>query len=163
MDDSERDDASDYSSSSYGPPDDEIKSIIQAADHLLFGTPDPALYIPSLHPEQVQIFGLWHIYLANVDPLLKVTHSATLQPRIIEAARDVCSVSESLQALMFSIYCLAVHSMTDDECIASCAVTREHALVRYQIACKQALLQCNPWRSDDLDSLLALYLYLVSA
>jgi hypothetical protein len=114
-----------------------------------------------MHPDQVQIFRLWQIYLDNVNSLLKVTHTPTLQTRIIDAAGDVGNIGEALEALMFSIYCAAVLSMTDDECLVSFRVSRDHLLARYQAACKQALLKCTPWRSNDRDCLTALYLYLV--
>jgi hypothetical protein len=134
---------------------------IQAHDHLLFGAPNPDVHLPSMHPGQVQIFRLWQIYLDNVNPLLKVTHTPTMQPRIIDAAGDVGNIGEALEALMFSIYCAAVLSMTDDECFVSFRLSRDHLLARYQVACKQALLKCSPWRSNSVDCLTALYLYLV--
>jgi hypothetical protein len=114
-----------------------------------------------MHPDQVQIFRLWQIYLDNVNPLLKVTHTPTLQIRIIDAAGDVGNIDEALEALMFSIYCAAVLSMTDDECFVSFRLSRDYLLARYQVACKQALLKCTPWRSNGRDCLTALYLYLV--
>lgn len=159
--DDEDDDASDGNSSNYEHTDHHVKLAIQANDHLLFGAPDPDVHLPSLHPDQVQIFKLWQIYLDNVNPLLKVTHTPTLQARIIDAAADLGNIGEALEALMFSIYCAAVLSMTDDECLVSFRLSRDHLLARYQVACKQALLKATPWRSNGLDCLTALYLYLV--
>ncbi|KAK6845968.1 C6 transcription factor [Apiospora arundinis] len=48
-------------------------------DHLLFGSRSShnAVDLSTLHPEPIQIFRLWQIYLDNVDPLLKVTHTPT--------------------------------------------------------------------------------------
>lgn len=114
-----------------------------------------------MHPDQVHMFRLWQIYLDNVNSLLKVVHAPTLQTRILDAASDVENVSPALEALMFSIYCAAVLSMTDDECLVSFHQSRDQLLGRYQAACKQALLKCTPWRSNDRDCLTALYLYLV--
>ncbi|KAK4248227.1 hypothetical protein C7999DRAFT_31281 [Corynascus novoguineensis] len=140
--DDDDDDGSDGNSSSYDHADDNVKLAVQAHDHLLFGAPNPDVHLPSLHPDQVQIFRLWQIYLDNVNTLLKVTHTPTLQKRIIDAAADVENISEALEALMFSIYCAAVLSLTDDECIVSFHLSRDHLLARYQVA--------------------SLYLYLVS-
>lgn len=114
-----------------------------------------------MHPGQVQIFQLWQIYLDNVNPLLKVTHTPTLQPRIIKAVSDMRNISEALDALLFSIYCTAILSMTNDECFASFRLSRDYLLERYQVACKEALLKCSPWRTNNVDALTALYLYLV--
>ncbi|KAH2544623.1 hypothetical protein KXW97_001886 [Aspergillus fumigatus] len=57
----------------------------QTDDDFLFGQPQVNVNVLALHPEQVQIFRLWQIYLENVNPLLKVTHTPTLQPRIVDA------------------------------------------------------------------------------
>ncbi|KAM7195798.1 hypothetical protein V8F20_007368 [Naviculisporaceae sp. PSN 640] len=148
--------------SNYEPPDRNIAAAIQSHDHLLFGAPNPNIHLPSMHPAQVQIFKLWQVYLDNVNPLLKVTHVPSLQARIIDAASHVDSVSPPLEALMFSIYSIAVRSMTDEECIASFHLPQDQLLSCYQVACKQALVRCTPWRSNDRDCLTALYLYLLS-
>ena len=108
------------------------------------------------------MFRLWQIYLDNVNPLLKVTHTPTLQSRIIDAASDVTNISPSLEALMFSIYCTSVVSVAEEDCIAFFRSSRKDLLARYQFACQQALRKCGAWRSPDLDGLTALYLYLVS-
>lgn len=152
---------SDSSSSSYEDVDQHVKEAALANDHLLFGAPIPDVHLAASHPEQVQIFKLWQIYLDNVNPLLKVTHTPTLQPRLIDAASDIENISPPLEALMFSIYCAAVLSLTDDECRSSFRLSKDYLLSGYQVACKQALLKCAPWRSSDRDCLTALYLYLV--
>ncbi|KAF4638010.1 hypothetical protein G7Y89_g52 [Cudoniella acicularis] len=105
---------------------------------------------------------LWQIYLENVNPLLKVTHTPTLQARIIDAACDMENISPILEALMFSIYCVSILSLTEDECYTLFGSPRKDLLASYQFACQQALLNCRAWRSGDRDCLTALYLYLVS-
>ncbi len=134
----------------------------ESNDHLLFGSPKQDVHLATLHPEQVQIFKLWQIYLENVNPLLKVTHTPTLQARIIDAASDVANISSTLEALIFSIYCVAVLSLSEDECHTLFRSPRKDLLASYQFACKQALLNCRAWQSDDRDCLTAFYLYLVS-
>lgn len=152
---------SDRSSSSYENASQQVKEATLGNDHLLFGAPSPDVNLAASHPGHVQIFRLWQIYLDNVNPLLKVTHTPTLQSRIIDAAGDVENISPALEALMFSIYCASVLSLTDDECCVLFQLSRDSLLSRYQVACKQALLKCTPWRSNDHDCLTALYLYLV--
>ena len=114
-----------------------------------------------LHPEPVQILRLWQIYLDNVNPLLKVTHTPSLQARIIEAASNVKNVSPNLEALMLSIYCISVLSLAADDCQAMFASSREDLLTRYQFGCQEALFNCRYLRTGDLDCITALYLYLV--
>jgi hypothetical protein len=107
------------------------------------------------------MFRLWQIYLDNVSPLLKVTHTPTLQSRIIDAASDVATISPALEALIFSIYCVSIVSLTEDDCLALFHSPRMDLLASYQNACQQALRKCGAWRSGDTESLTALYLYLV--
>jgi hypothetical protein len=134
----------------------------ESNDHLLFGSLKTNVCLDALHPEQVQMFRLWQIYLENVNPLLKVTHTPTLQARIIDAAHNVANISPPLEALIFGIYCVSVLSLTEDECRTSFGLSRKDLLGSYQFACQQALLNCRAWLSDDRDCLTALYLYLVS-
>lgn len=131
-------------------------------DHLLFGTPNTNVDLSTLHPEPVQIFRLWQIYLDNVNPLLKVTHTPSLQGRIIEAASNVTNISPTLEALMFSIYCMAILSLVVDDCQDIFGFSKEDLLTRFRFGSQQALLNCGFLRSGDRDCLTALYLYLIS-
>ena len=141
---------------------DAWNELYQNDDHLLFGSRETAVDIFTLHPEQVQIFRLWQIYIDNVNPLLKVTHTPTLQARIIDAASNVATIKPTLAALMFSIYCVSILSLGEDECRTMFGSPRERLLTRYQSGCQQALLNCGFLRSGDRECLTALYLYLVS-
>ncbi|KAL3421211.1 hypothetical protein PVAG01_07656 [Phlyctema vagabunda] len=131
-------------------------------DHIIFGQRDPDVDISTLHPEPVQIFRLWQLYIDNVNPLLKVTHTPSLQGRIIEAAGDIPNIQPNLGALMFSIYCMSITSLTTDECQSIFGSSKESLLAIYQMGCQQALLNGGFLRCDDRDSLTALYLYLMS-
>lgn len=119
---------------------------------------DPA----TLHPSQVDIIRIWQIYLDNVNPLLKVTHTPTLQARVIAAAADLTSASPTLQALMFGIYCVSMLTLSDDECMTLFGGMCGDLLRKYQLGCRQALLRCGLLRTDDRECLTAFYLYLVS-
>jgi hypothetical protein len=130
-------------------------------DHLLFGSRQAAIEPSTLHPEPVHIFRLWQVYLENVNPLLRVTHTPTLQGRIIEAAGNLTNVTPALEALMFSIYSMAVLSLGED-CQTLFGIPKDELLRKFQFGCQQALLKCGFLRSADRDCLTALYLYLVS-
>lgn len=116
----------------------------------------------TLHPQPVQIFQLWQLYLDNVNPLLKVTHTPSLQGRIIEAAGNILKINPDLEALMFSIYCMAISSLTEDDCQAVFASSKVDLLARYRLGCQQALVNSRFLRCTNRDCLTALYLYLVS-
>ncbi|KAG9986005.1 hypothetical protein KCU98_g4325, partial [Aureobasidium melanogenum] len=132
-------------------------------DFLFFGSLIPDLDLTVLHPpDHVQIFKLWQVYLDNVDPLLKVTHTPTLQVRLINATGNLSSVDPKLEALMFGVYCVAIMSLTDMECLDMVASERDGLLQRYRFGCQQALLKCGFLQTDDRDCLTALFLYLVA-
>ena len=134
------------------------------SDHLLFGSRKTTVNLTTLHPNPVQIFRLWQIYLDNVNPLLKITHTPSLQGRIIEAASNMTNISPALEALMFSIYCMSILSLSANDCLSVTILgsSKEDLLTKYRFGCQQALLNCGILRSSDCDCLTALYLYLVS-
>ncbi|TKX24050.1 fungal specific transcription factor domain-containing protein 25 [Elsinoe australis] len=142
---------------------DTWKTMFQSTEHLLFGTRQTPYNLSTLHPDQFQIFRLWQIYLDHIDPLLKVTHTPSMQGRIIDSAQDLTRTTPETEALMFSIYCVSVHSLHEDDCLATFGAARRDLLVRFQFGCQQALSNCDFLRSNDLECLTAIYLYLLSA
>lgn len=132
-----------------------------ASDNLLLGAQDTAVDLAALHPEPVHMFQLWQTYLDNANPVLKVTHTPTLQTRIIEAAGNLGGMAPEMEALLFSIYCMATFSLAPDACEAKFGLSRDHLLARYQSGCRQALLNCGYLHTRDRDCLTALHLYLV--
>ncbi|KAH7410675.1 hypothetical protein BKA64DRAFT_661512 [Cadophora sp. MPI-SDFR-AT-0126] len=131
-------------------------------DHLLFGSGKGSVDISSLHPEPIQLFKLWQLYLDNVNPLLKVTHTPSLQGRIIEAASNISNIEPSLEALMFGIYCMAVLSIDENTCQSTLGSSKEDLAIRYQFGCQQALLNCGFLRTADRECLTALVFYLMA-
>ncbi|KAI9720555.1 MAG: hypothetical protein M1828_005639 [Chrysothrix sp. TS-e1954] len=132
------------------------------SDHLLFGSKKSNVNLSALHPPQVHIFRLWQIYLDNVNPLLKVTHTPILQSRIIDAASDVANMDPIAEALLFGVYCVAIMSLGDDDSQRTFGMPRKHLLTGYQFGCRQALLNCEVLKTCDRECLTALFLYLVS-
>ncbi|CAK7234657.1 hypothetical protein SBRCBS47491_009022 [Sporothrix bragantina] len=123
-----------------------------------------AQQVTALHPGPAQIFRLWQIYLENVDPLLKITHTPSLQSRIVEAAArpNLEGIDPTLEALMFSIYCVAIHSMAPSDCQAVFGSSKKDLLGTYQPACEQALLNSGFFGTSERDCLAAFFLYLLS-
>ncbi|KAL3473827.1 hypothetical protein BJX99DRAFT_189353 [Aspergillus californicus] len=128
----------------------------------LFGSHEVEVDLASLHPAPSQILRLWQIYLENVDPLFKVTHTPTLQARIIEAIGNLKDIKPALGALMFSIYCVATMTLLPQDCQELFALSKDQLVNGYHRSCRQALVQSGFLCSDDRDCLTALYLYLVS-
>ncbi|KAF3000058.1 hypothetical protein E8E13_000709 [Curvularia kusanoi] len=128
----------------------------------LFGDSKVDGPLSMLHPSHVQIFRLWQVYSDNINPLLKITHAPTLQARILDAAVDINGISRELEALMFSIYCTAIITMSEDDCRTIMGGTKAGLLSKYQDACRQALINCGFLRSRERDCLTAFFLYLIS-
>ncbi|KAI3570733.1 hypothetical protein IWW34DRAFT_676283 [Fusarium oxysporum f. sp. albedinis] len=155
----------------YRHPNDTIREnvfssamdqIYSSDDHLLFGSRQTAVELHTLHPDPAHLFRLWQIYLDNVNPLLKVTHTPTLQSRIVEAASNVKEIPPTLEALMFGIYCMATLSLSPNECESIFKQPKKQLLERFQLGCQQALLNSVFLRTGSRDCLTALFLYLVS-
>ncbi|GAB7341207.1 hypothetical protein MBLNU457_7494t1 [Dothideomycetes sp. NU457] len=136
--------------------------LYDSEDTILFGSRKTNVQISTLHPEPHQIFRLWQTYLDNVDPLLKVTHTPTLQALIVDAISNLANIRPSLEALMFSIYCVAISTLSDDQCFHLFGASKKNLLTGYHFACQQALLNCGILSTSDHDCLVALYLYLIS-
>jgi len=135
--------------------------LYDSEDSILFGSRKTNVHISTLHPESHQIFRLWQTYLDNVDPLLKITHTPTLQALIVDAISNLANIAPSLEALMFSIYCIAISTLPDDQCFNLFGASKKDLLTGYHFACQQALLNCEILSTSDYDCLVALYLYLV--
>ena len=140
-----------------------IERFYESNDHFLLGSRMTNVNLSTLHPTQVQIFRLWQIYLENIDPLFKITHTPTLQARIIDAAGNVEGIGPTTAALMFSIYCVSILSLDESQCLALFGSSKKDRMGSFQFGCQQALMDCGILRSGDRDTLTALYLYLVSS
>ncbi|KAK4112863.1 hypothetical protein N656DRAFT_789473 [Canariomyces notabilis] len=107
---------------------------LENTHYLLFGSPVSKVDLATLHSEQAKILRLWQIYLDNVNPLLKVTHTPSLQARIIDAVGDRASIGAPLEALrvLFRIYCVSVISLADDQCHTLVGSRKKDILTGYQ-------------------------------
>ncbi|KAH8680940.1 fungal-specific transcription factor domain-containing protein [Xylariales sp. PMI_506] len=149
--------------------EDDVGSSINHAYDKMFDNSDgfpflvggAAQSVTDQHPSAIQIIQLWQAYLNNVNPLLKLTHTPTLQERIIEASANIEKVSKSLEALMFAIYFMAITSLQDDEVLATFNEPKAMLLQRYYTACQQALINAGFMRNPDLTILQAFLLYLI--
>ncbi|KAG9193153.1 hypothetical protein G6011_03188 [Alternaria panax] len=135
---------------------------LHRSQDLLFCSRSADVSLSTLHPPQAQIFKLWQLYLENVDPLLKLTHTPTLQARIIDAASDISNIDPNLEALMFSIYCMAIFSLDQEQCQSIFGRPRPEIIRGYQLGAREALVSCDFLKSSNRECLTALHLYLIS-
>lgn len=118
--------------------------------------------LTELHPDPLHIFKLWQTFLENVNPLIKIVHTPTLQPQILEATGDLPTVGKELEALMFAIYCIALGSLQADEVRRSFGESKKKLLSRYRQGAQLALSKASFLRTSNLMVLQAFMLYLVS-
>ena len=46
---------------------------------------------------------MWHLYLENVDPLLRLFQKPTLQKIVLDAGRDLNRIAKTTKTLLFAI------------------------------------------------------------
>ncbi|KAK7734976.1 hypothetical protein SLS53_007753 [Cytospora paraplurivora] len=80
--------------------------------------------------------------------------------QLVEAAANPARISKPLEALMFSIYFIAVTSMTDEEVQDTFKEDRNRLLSRYHHGTQQALINAGFMRSPELVVLQAYVIYL---
>lgn len=71
--------------------------------------------LKGLHPLPSQIPFYWQTFLENVQPLVKIMHTPTMNKVIKEVQNNLDSLSKSTEALMFSIYFATITSMNANE------------------------------------------------
>ena len=127
---------------------------------LLLGTPNKAsANLRPLHPQPVQIFKLWQAYLDNCNPILKIFHAPTVQQIISNASGDLENLPKNVEVLLFSIYTMAVHSMSESECSAIMGESKAVVSQRFKMATQYALLNASFLKTSDLMVLQALVLF----
>ncbi len=131
------------------------------ANDILLGNPTKT-ELGALHPPPAQIWELWQIFLANINPLTHVVHAPTLQDNLSKACGDMSRLSRGLEALMFAIYCSAVNSMSENDCQSILGESRDLVLVRYMFGCRHALINSLWLISSEMMILQAFTLFLVS-
>ena len=102
--------------------EDEIGPILPSdvvtdASHQSFvvGYSSSNVNLQTLHPLPSQIPFYWQTFLENVQPLVKIIHTETMDKTIKEVQHNLDSLRPSTEALMFSIYFATITSMNEDE------------------------------------------------
>jgi hypothetical protein len=128
--------------------------------HALFAAPSQDS-LTSLHPEPVHIFKLWQIFLENVNPLTKIIHPPILQQQVLNAVSDLGSIGRGLEALLFSIYCCALLSLTDEEVQREFGKDKTAMQARFRTGAQRAFANADLMNTSDVVLLQAFSLYLV--
>jgi hypothetical protein len=117
--------------------------------------------LKELQPTPSQIFRLWQVYLDRVNPLTKIIHVPTIQPYLVDATSGSHSLPKTMEALLFSIYTMAVVSLTEEECLDILGYPAKEAFRRFSAGVRMSLINMSFLKAHDLTTLQALVLHLV--
>ncbi|KAH8895409.1 hypothetical protein GQ53DRAFT_715071 [Thozetella sp. PMI_491] len=127
---------------------------------LNFSFPIDQPTLNELHPEPRHIFRLWEVFIEKINPITKIVHVPTLQPRVLAASWDVSKASKSLTAIMFAIYSLVIAPMSTEDCQDAFGESRDELLARYRAATVRALMAADVLITRELEVLQALALFI---
>ncbi|KAK7751672.1 hypothetical protein SLS62_006333 [Diatrype stigma] len=146
--------------------DDECSTPADAAspdDNMSLLLPSSStINLRELHPPAAHIFFLWQTFLDRVNPVTKVIHVPTLQPRVAEAATNLDAIPLNVEALLFSIYTMAAVALTENESLAFLGYPRREAVDRFSKGVRIALMRIDILKNYDLVILQAMVLYMTS-
>ena len=114
------------------------------------------------HPPPEAVRQLWQAFVENVDPLIKIVHVPSLHVAIEKAVADTKHIPKGFEALMFSIYSMAVLSLADPECMAIFGQAKSVLLPYYITATKAALSRADFMGTTSTMVLQALHLHMLS-
>ncbi|GFF24340.1 uncharacterized transcriptional regulatory protein C139.03 [Aspergillus udagawae] len=110
----------------------------------------------ALQPSQWQAIQLWQTFLGRVDPVAKILHIPSTQPRFFAAINQPQNVSADTQALLFAICFAATTALVSDDPLRQ----EIHSDIRrYQQGFELALYRSSFLDSPTLTSLQAMAIY----
>ncbi|KAI0201089.1 fungal-specific transcription factor domain-containing protein [Astrocystis sublimbata] len=118
--------------------------------------------VEDYRPCAAHAFSLWQTFLEKVNPLTKVIHVPSVQPKMVEAATNPRNIPKNVEALLFAIYVMAVTALDNKECQQLLGCSKQEAYQRFSTGCRIALQRIGILNSYDLVVLQALVLYFFS-
>ncbi|KAI1437371.1 fungal-specific transcription factor domain-containing protein [Xylaria sp. CBS 124048] len=129
---------------------------------MFLGVEDAMVDLQDFSPDFAHGLRLWQLFVDRVNPLTKLVHIPSLQRYVVTAAANISGVPLAYQALLFSIYTMAVVSLSDAECVEFLGTAREAALNRFTKGTRLALTRANFLNDYNMTILQALALYMLS-
>ncbi|KAF2703731.1 hypothetical protein K504DRAFT_391558 [Pleomassaria siparia CBS 279.74] len=154
--------SSDEESVAYGDFTPPPESFLPDGGSLMFGSTKPAATLRPLHPQPVQIFKLWQTYLSNINPIVKVFHTPTIQQILLEASGNLDDIPSNVEALLFAIYCISLSSLDETECSTIMGQPKAFSMQRFRSGAQHALINAGFLKTSDLMVLQAFVLFLIS-
>ena len=129
-------------------------------------TPDilPDVGTALRQPSRSQIHSLYSVFITNVEPVVKMLHGPSLRRYFIEETGELdCSPGpKGWDALKCAIYYTATTSLTPEECFEKLGEEKAVLLPRLRSNTELALARADFVNTEDMSTLQALILYLVS-
>ncbi|KAF7589373.1 hypothetical protein BBP40_004421 [Aspergillus hancockii] len=141
--------------SNHSPPE-----VVDETSLVLGGTVKKSL--TTLHPSPLHVFKLWQIFLENINPLIKILHGPSIQQHLLEASGSLATVSKEFEVLMFSIYCIALVSLSADNVQNVFGERKAILLSRYRQGARLAFAKAGILRTSSIVVLQAFVLYMLS-
>ncbi|KAK2877750.1 hypothetical protein FQN49_001226 [Arthroderma sp. PD_2] len=142
---------------------DTLKSDIGALG--LLGSSNPLYPSPKIiyHRDKVAIGKLCHIYLHNVDPIIKILHRPSIRKWMVDGDKYLGYPEEhtSVRALESAVCYAAANSMTDSQCQAAFQASKSSIVAAHRRMCERAIESANLLTTRDMIVLQAFVLYLV--
>jgi hypothetical protein len=116
------------------------------------------------HPTRSQVHSLYSSFLENVEPVVKMLHCPSLRRYLVEESGELeCSPGpKGWDALKFAIYYTTTTSLTPDECLQRLGEEKAVLLPRFRSSTELALARADFVNTEEMSTLQALVLYLVS-
>ena len=116
------------------------------------------------HPSRSHLLFLFSAFMLSVDPLVKLLHGPSLRRYLLDGAAELeCSPgSQGWDALRFAIYYTATTTLEPEDCLENLGEEKSVLLARYRSGVEAALALADFVNSEDMSTLQALVLYLVS-
>ena len=116
------------------------------------------------HPIRSHVRSLYLAFMTNVESNVKMLHGPSLRRYMVEETGELdCSPGpEGWNALKFAIYYITTTSLTPDECLQRLGEEKSVLLPRFRSSTELALARADFVNTEDMSTLQALVLYLVS-
>ena len=142
------------------------KSISSGESNFVICAPDllPDMGIALKHPTRPQVQTLHSLFMTKVDPVVKMLHGPSLRRYFVEESGEIeCSPGpKGWDALKFALYYATTTSLTPDECLQQLGEDRAVFIQSMRFSTELALARADFVNTEDMSTLQAMVLYLVS-
>ena len=141
-------------------PAPENQQPAEGNDNFVFGHNCAAINVDSLSPLPSQMPFIWHTFVNNVDPFIKVLHLPTVNTIIQGLNGTITSLSPNMEALLFSISLATITSMDEVGVVANFNTPKPQLISRYRLGAELALGRAKFVMTKDITVIQAFVIYL---